>query len=180
MQSWCRTYPLNGSRHIRAKNKTCQETQRSSQQFLEPDGKPKVIYTDNSLEFGKACEDLSWNHCTSTPHRSETNGIAERAVRSTNAVLLQSGLNANWWADAMECYTYLRNVQGFLSDGKTPYERPCWATIQRTHYSIWFTGWVSPYDCEGPVKNPSSWKECVIWIIPRIRFVRGGIWKGDI
>ena len=24
----------------------------------------KVIYTDNSLEFGKACEDLSWNHCT--------------------------------------------------------------------------------------------------------------------
>ena len=33
------------------------------------------------LEFGKDCEDLSWNHCTSTPHRSETNGIAERAVR---------------------------------------------------------------------------------------------------
>ena len=27
----------------------------------------KVIYTDSSLEFGKACEDLSWNHCTSTP-----------------------------------------------------------------------------------------------------------------
>ena len=53
---------------------------------------PKVIYTDNSLEFGKACEDLSWNHCTSTPHRSETNGIAERAVRrvkeGTSAVLL--------------------------------------------------------------------------------------------
>ena len=23
-------------------------------------------FTDNSLEFGKACEDLSWNHCTST------------------------------------------------------------------------------------------------------------------
>ena len=23
---------------------------------------PKAIYTDNSLEFGKACEDLSWNH----------------------------------------------------------------------------------------------------------------------
>ena len=42
---------------------------------------PKVTYTDNSLEFGKACEDLSWNHCTSAPHRSETNGIAERAVR---------------------------------------------------------------------------------------------------
>ena len=59
------------------KTKTSQETQRSLQKFLEPDGKPEVIYTDNSLEFGKSCEDLSWNQCTSTPHRSETNGIAE-------------------------------------------------------------------------------------------------------
>ena len=62
------------------KTKTSQETQRRLQKFLEPNGKPKVIYTDNSLEFGKACEDLSWNHCTSTPHRSETNGIAERGA----------------------------------------------------------------------------------------------------
>ena len=91
---WTQAYPC--------KNKTPQETQRSLQKFLEPERKPKVIYTDNSLEFGKACEDLSWNHCTSTPHRSETNGIAERAVRrvneGTSAVLLQSGLNESWWA----------------------------------------------------------------------------------
>ena len=116
---WIQTYPC--------KNKTSQETQRSLQKFLEPDKKPKVIYTGNSLEFGKACEDLSWNHCTTTPHRSETNGIAERAVRrvkeGTSAVLLQSGLNESWWADSMECYTYLRNVTDLLSDGKTPYER---------------------------------------------------------
>ena len=116
---WIQAYPC--------KTKTSQETQRSLQKFLEPDRNPKVIYTDNSLEFGKACEDLSWNHCTSTPHRSETNGIAERAVRrvkeGTSAVLLQSGLNESWWADSMECYTYLRNVTDLLSDGKTPYER---------------------------------------------------------
>ena len=96
---WIQAYPC--------KNKTSQETQRSLQKFLEPERKPKVIYTDNSLEFGKACEDLSWNHCTSTPHRSETNGIAERAVRrvkeGTSAVLLQSVLNESWWADSMEC-----------------------------------------------------------------------------
>ena len=61
------------------------------------------------------------------PHWSETNGIAERVVRrvkeGTSAVLLQSGLNESWWADSMECYTYLRNVTDLLSDGKTPYER---------------------------------------------------------
>ena len=88
---WIQSYPC--------RTKTSQETQRSLQKFLEPNRKPKVIYTDNSLEFGKACEDLSWNHCTSTPHRSETNGIAERAVRrvkaGTSAVLLQSCLATN-------------------------------------------------------------------------------------
>ena len=46
----------------------------------------------------------------SKPHRSETNGTAERAVsrvkEGTSAVLLQSGLNENWWADSMECYTF--------------------------------------------------------------------------
>ena len=68
---WIQEYPC--------KTKSSQETQRSLQKFLEPDKKPKVIYTDNSLEFGKSCEDLSWNHCTSTPHRSATNGIAEKS-----------------------------------------------------------------------------------------------------
>ena len=62
-----------------------------------------------------------------TLHRLETNGIAERAVRRAkegmSAVLLQSGLEEKWWADSMESYCYLRNVQDLLSDGKTPYER---------------------------------------------------------
>ena len=37
---WIQSYPC--------KTKTSQETQRSLQKFLEPDRKPKVIYTDNS------------------------------------------------------------------------------------------------------------------------------------
>ena len=83
---WIQAYPC--------KNKTSQEIQKSLQKFLEPTKKPKHIYTDNSLEFGESCEESSGNHCTSTPHRSQTNGIAERAVRrvkeGTSAVLLQS------------------------------------------------------------------------------------------
>ena len=94
---------------------------------LEPSQKPKVLYTDNSQEFGKSCEELSSNHRTSTPFRSDTNGIAERAFRrvqvGTSAVLLQSGLGDKWWSDSLECYCYLRNVQDFLADGKMPYER---------------------------------------------------------
>ena len=41
----------------------------------------------------------------------------------TSAVLLQSSLGNEWWADSMECYCCLRNTQELLSDGKTPYER---------------------------------------------------------
>ena len=71
--------------------------------FLEPSHRPKVENTDNSMDLGKACEDLSWNHRTSTPHRSETIGIAKRTVRrvkeGTSPVLLQSGLEERWWSD---------------------------------------------------------------------------------
>ena len=41
----------------------------------------------------------------------------------TSAVLLQSSLDNEWWADSMECHCYLRNIQDLLSDGKTPHER---------------------------------------------------------
>ena len=121
-------------------NKNFQGDPEEPDKVLEPTRKPKVIYTDNFLECGKSCEELSWNHCTSTPHRSETNGIAERAVRrvkeGTSAVLLQSGLDNEWWADSMECYCYLRNIQDLLSDGKTPHER---------RFGIPFNGPVIPF-----------------------------------
>ena len=61
------------------------------------DSQAESHLSDNALNFGKACEELSGKHCTSTPHRSNTNGISERAVRRieqrTSAVLLQSGLD---------------------------------------------------------------------------------------
>ena len=168
---WIQAYPC--------KNKTSQETQRSLQKFLEPERKPKVLYTDNFLEFGKACEDLSWNHCTSTPHRSETNGIAERAVRrvkeGTSAVLLQSGLDEKWWADSMECCIYLRNIQDLLSDGTTPHERRFGEPFQRP--IIPFRSLVEYYAifAKDQSRIHQFWKESLTWIVPWIRSVRG--WK---
>ena len=126
----------------------------------------KVIYTDNSLEFGKACEDLSWNHCTSTPHRSETNGIAERAVRrvkeGTSAVLLQ------------------RNVTDLLSDGKTPYER---------RFGQPFQGLVIPFGSlveyyPKSAKDQSRIHQFGKKVLPGLflgyALYAGGIWKGDV
>ena len=159
------------------KTTTSQETQRRLQKFLEPDRKPKVIYTDNSLEFGKSCEDLSWNHCTSTPHRSETNGIAERAVRrvkeGTSAVLLQSGLNESWWADSMECYTHLRNVTDLLSDGKTPYERRFGQPFKGPIIPFGSLVEYHPITAKDQSRIHHFGKESLTWIVPRIRILRG-------
>ena len=93
--SWCKILSLNGFNLIRAKQNLHMRRKKSSVKSLEPSRRPKVVFTGNYVEFVRACDVLSWNHRTSTPHRSETNGIAEGAVRrvkkSTSAVLLQLG-----------------------------------------------------------------------------------------
>ena len=173
---WIQAYPC--------KTKTSQETQRSLQKFLEPERNPKVIYTDNPLEFGKACEDLSWNHCTFTPHRSETNGIAERAVRSvkegTSAVLLQSRLNESWWADSMECYTYLRNVTDLLSDGKTPYERRFGQPFKGPIIPFGSLVEYHPITAKDQSRIHQFGKKVLPGLFLGYALYAGGIWKGDV
>ena len=113
---WIHSYPCN--------TKTSHWTQKNLMKFLEPTRKPKVIYTDNSLEFGKSCEELSWNHCASTPHRAEHMGLPKEQCAEwkkghlwcyCSPVWVTSGGRILWNVTAI-CET-------FLSDGKTPYER---------------------------------------------------------
>ena len=120
-----KTWRHSGMESYPCKTKTSQETQKSLQKFLEPNRKPKVLHTDNSIELGKSCEDLSWNHCTSNPHRSETHGIAESTVLRKGHLwyCCNQVWTTNWWADSMVRYCNLRNIQDLLSDGKTLYER---------------------------------------------------------
>ena len=151
---------------------------------MDPNRKPKVIYTDTSLEFGKACEDLSWNHCTSTPHRSETNGTAERAVRrvkeGTSAVLLQSDLNESWWADSMECYTYLRNVTDLLSDGKTPYERRFGQPFKGPIIPFGSLVEYYPLTAKDQSRIHQFGKKVLPGLFLGYALYAGGIWKGDV
>ena len=87
--SWYKILPLIRFSLIRVKIRLLRKQKKSVRKFIEPSEKPKVIFSDN--------DNLSWNHRTSTPHRSETNGIAERAVRrvkeGTSAVFVQPGLD---------------------------------------------------------------------------------------
>ena len=91
---------------------------------MEPNKKPKIIYTDNSKEFDKTCEDLFLNHRTSKPHKLETNGIAERAFRKLR---LQFGCIQVWMKHGGQSpwNAILINETLKISCllGNTPYER---------------------------------------------------------
>ena len=93
------------------KTKNAKDTLKGFQRFLGPQQKAEYIYTDGSREFEKALNELQVIHDTSTPHRPQTNGVAERAVRrvkeGTATVLLQSGWDEVFWAQAMVCYCML-------------------------------------------------------------------------
>ena len=93
---WIQAYPTQ--------SKTAHDTKKSLQRFLPLDPKTGTVYTENSLEFVKACDELAWSHDTSTPYRPETNGSIERAFHrvkeGTSALVLQSGLSEEWWRKA--------------------------------------------------------------------------------
>lgn len=83
-----------------AKTKEASEVIRDLQRFVGPQVKPKHVYHDNSKELHKALEVLNWLHDPSTPHRPQTNGVVERAVRvikeGTSCVMVQSGFAEKW------------------------------------------------------------------------------------
>ena len=119
-----------------------------------------------------------------TPHRSETNGIAETAVRrvkeGTSAVLLQSGLNESWWADSMECYTYLRNVTDLLSDGKTPHERRFGQPIQGPIIPFGSLVEYHPITAKDQSRIHKFGKKVLPGLFLGYTLYAGGIWKGDV
>ena len=145
MQSWCRTWPPNASSHIRAKQKLLR--------------KPKGACTNSWSRIGSLKSftlTIPWNlarlvkifpgiivrqHHTDRKQMGLLKERYEESRKETSALLLQSGLDEKWWADSMEYYTYLRNIQDLLSDGKTPYERPFGEPFfLRTNHSVWFIG----------------------------------------
>ena len=114
----------------------------------------------------------------------KTNGIAERAVRrvqeGTAAVLLQSGLNESWWADPMECYTYLRNVADLLSDGKTPYERRFGQPFKGPIIPFGSLVEYHPITAKDQSRIHQFGKKVLPGLFLGYGLYAGGIWKGDV
>ena len=182
--SWYKTGQLNGFNYIRAKQTLLKRQKRACKRTWSQIGSLKSFTLTFPSEFDKACEDLSWNQCTLTPHLSETNGIAERAVRrvkeGTCAVLLQSGLDEKWWADSMECYYYLRNVPDLLSDGKTPHEQRFGEPFKGPTILFGAMFEYHPISLRDESRLHQFGKKVLPGIFVGYVFFAGGVWQGDI
>ena len=83
--------------------------------------------------------------------------LKEHRIREGKiAVLLQSGLDEEWWTDSMECYCHLRNIQDLLSDGTTLYERRFGGPFKRTNDSMWFDNRISPFFLPNTCQDSTS------------------------
>ena len=175
MQSWCRTWPPNGSSRIRVKRQLHRKHREACKSSWNPRGSLKSFILTIPLNLAKLVK-IFPGIIVRRHHTDQKNGIAERALRrvkeGTSAVLSQSGLNESWWADSLECYSYLRNVTDLLSDWKTPHER---RFGQPSKGPIIPFGSLVEYH---PItaKDQSrvhQYGKSFTWIVPRIRIVRG-------
>ena len=151
LQSWCRTWPRNESSRIGAKlvrkhREACKISWSRIGRLWKSLLKSLHVYTTRIAN--------KWDY-------SESSTKCE-----------QRGLDEKGRTDSMECYTYMRNVQDLLSDGKTPHERrfgePCKEPIipfsSLVEYFFFFR---------------KTSQEFINWrTVPRIRSVRGVSMEG--
>ena len=121
-QSWYKIEPLNGYSHIRQKQKLLRR-QRGLYESLSSRRKCRKRKKSRKSSILT----IHWNSANPVNnyhgiivHQRSIDQRRMVLLRERYAVLLQSGLDEKWWADSMECYFHLRNVQDVLADGKTP------------------------------------------------------------
>ena len=175
--NWIQSYPT--------KNKTAQDTMKFFlQKVVPPDQKPRINHTFDSLDFFSRLWRLLLDHDKSTPYRSETNGIAEYAVRrvkeGTSTLMVQLGLSEKWWGEALKFFCSVRNMQDKLAERKSPCGR---------RFGTPFDGSVIPYGaeiCFDPIstKDKSRHHQFGTMTLPGISIGHapnfGGGWTGDL
>ena len=183
MQSWYRTWPLNGSNRIRVKQKLHRKPREACKSSWSQIGNLKSFTLAIPWNLAKLVQ-IFPGIIVRQHHTDQKHGIAERVVRrvkeGTSAVLLQSGLDEKWWADSMECYTYLRNVQDLLSDGKTPFERRFGKPFEGPIIPFGSLVEYHPITAKDQSRIHQFGKKVLPGLFLGYALYAGKIWKGDI
>ena len=80
----------------------------------------------------------------------------------------------------MECYTYLRNVQDLLSDGKTPYERRFGKPLKGPIFPFGSLVEYYPISAKDQSRIHQFGKKVLLGLFLGYALYAGGIWKGDV
>ena len=122
LQSLCRTWPPNGSSRIRAKQKLLRKHKGACKSSWSRIGSVKSFTLTITWNVAKPVKIFPGiivrRHHTDRKQKGLLKKV-RRVKENTSAVLWQSGLDEKWWADSMECFSFLRNIQDLLSDEKT-------------------------------------------------------------
>ena len=106
--------------------KSAEDAKRSLLHFTGPDARVKTFHSDNAWELVAAARELGWIHSTATPGHPQSNGVAERFVRTvlegTRTLLLHAGMEHRWWRYAARCFTFALNVATHQG-GRTPWHK---------------------------------------------------------
>ena len=184
MQSWCRIWPPNGSSRIRAKPKLLRKYKGACKSSWSPIGSLKSFTLTipwNLAKLVKICPGIIVRRQhTDRKQMGLPKETVLRVKECTSAALLQSGLDANWCADSMECHTRLRNIQDLLSDGKTQYERRFGKPFKGP--IIPFGSFVDyhPISAKDQSRIHQFGKKGLPGLFLGYALYAGGIWKGDM
>ena len=174
-QQWRRTWPPNGSSRIRAKQKLLKKHKGACKSFWSRIGSLKSVSLTIPWNLAKPVK--IFPGIVARRHHTDQKqiGLLKEQCVEWKKVLLHYCRNQVWMNIGGQILwnTIPMKHSRSLVWWEMSIRETFWKTIYWTDHSVWFIGWVLPYFCERPVKNPSIWKESITWIVPWIRFVRG-------
>ena len=103
-----------------------------------------------------------------------------RVKEGTSAVLLQSGLNGNWWADSMECFSCLRILQISYLMGKLRMRDVLGNHLKRPIIPFGSLVEYHPITAKDQSRIHQFGKKVLPGLFLGYALYAGRIWKGDI
>ena len=165
------------------------QSYRVKRKFLDSEENPKVVYTDASLEFGKASEDLQWNHCASTPHRAGDKGNCRKSSKKSPRGHFIF-FDYSW--DSMDSHgqspwnviAVFGMLKDLLSDGVCQLGKPHMNGDLKNNSvankTIWSESRISSDISKGSGAAPSVRKGSTPRHLCGLRSICGGSWKGNL
>ena len=162
-------------------NRTQAEVVRALSEFTGPRARVGTFRSGSAPELLAASAELGWGHESSTPSVSETNAVAERAVRAVvegaRALLSRAHLPLATWPYAVKYFCFALNIR--ILGGDSAWHR----RFQKGH----FRGPVIPFGAQVQFLLPKrvqliqgKWQErAVDGVLLGYNQHSGGRWSGD-